>query len=130
MTPDDVKQFCIENAVPIGYRYSLVVISITKRALAADIPSEFRMKFLEHLDKLTIPTDGFWLTPDMISVVAPMCDHGDELVREARALDRHKVLDAYSKFFPAFASLNPSLIAALEMLPGCRERIARAEATA
>jgi hypothetical protein len=117
MTPENVKQFCIENCIPIGYKYSLVMVSITKRALAGDIPSEFRMKFLDHLDKLTAPSESFWLTADMIAAVEPMCDKGDELAREAQVLGSSKFLDAYAEFFPAFAALNPSLITALEMLP-------------
>jgi hypothetical protein len=129
MTPDNVKQFCIDNCIPPGYQYMLVMISITKRALAGEIPSEFRMQFLEHLDKLTTPSDSLWLSADMVAAVEPMCEKGNELAREAQALGTGKslhvrslsVFDAYAKFFPAFASLNPSLITALEMMPGRRQ---------
>jgi hypothetical protein len=43
---------------------------------------------------------------------------------EARKLDAGKILDVFADHFATFAVLNPSLIAALEMIPGCRAKAA------
>ena len=56
-----------------------------------------------------------------------MDDKSYEIVSEARKLDAGKILDVFADHFPTFAVLNPSLITALEMLPGSRGR-ARAAA--
>lgn len=107
---------------PIGWLYTLVSVSVTKRMLASKIPTEYRLAFLEHLDGMT-KGDDRWLTADMIAAVEPMCGKGYEMIREANKLGP-KALDAYAKFFPTFALLNPSLIEALKISPA---NVARAE---
>ncbi len=74
-----------EAACPIGYLYTLVMMSITKRMLAMDIPAEYRLKFLEHLDKNA--TRDIWLNAEMIAAIEPICDKGYEIVREANKLE-------------------------------------------
>jgi hypothetical protein len=121
VTTEYVEQVCLMNAIPKGHLYTLVAISVTKRGLAQDIPDDYRLKFLNQLDRMA----GYgerWLTAGVIAAVGPMCDAGWELYREAAKLDREKpgrpgFLDALAKFFPAFAVLNPSLMIALEMEP-------------
>jgi hypothetical protein len=105
---------------PPGYAYTLVLASLTKRVLTEKIPAEYRLQFLEHLDKM--PLGLIWLTPEMIAALEPMCDKGEEIVREAMKLGASKSLDAYAKFFSTFAALNPSLIEVLKMSPTYQHR--------
>ncbi len=114
-TNEEIERFLVETCCPIGHRYTLVMISITKRWLAMELPAFYRLKFLEHLDKMTTG-DGAWLTAEMIAAIEPVCDKGHEMVCEANKLG-DKALDAYAKFFSTFAVLNPSLIAALKNSP-------------
>jgi hypothetical protein len=123
ITNADVKALTIGNCIPNGYLYVLVSISVSKRALQADMPAGERLQILESLDC----NDDAWLSREMVAAVEPMDDKGYQLVHEARKLDSGKILDVFAKHFETFAALNPSLIAALEMLPGWRGR-ARAAA--
>jgi hypothetical protein len=122
VTAEYVEQVCRANPIPQGYKYTVVIISGVKRMLAADIPVEYRLKFLERLDLMASNGNERWLTADMIAAIQPMCDRGQEMYSEAAKLDKGKpgrpgMLDALAKFFPAFAVLNPSLMIALEMEP-------------
>jgi hypothetical protein len=134
VTAEYVEQICRANPIPVGHKYTIVMVSGVKRWLAEDIPDEFRLKFLEWLDRQAADSPNAdrdfgsaWLTSAMIAVVEPMCDRGWEMYSEAAKIDRGRpgqlgFLDALAKFFPAFAVLNPSLITALEMEPrrlGC-----------
>jgi hypothetical protein len=122
MTSEEIKKFCIDNCTPCGYKYTLVVISEIKRTLAEKIPAEYRLKFLEYLDKWAADDGRTWLTSEMIAAIKPMCDKGNEIAREAKKLPRGKFLDVYAETFPTFAVLNPSLIAALQMSPTFQAR--------
>jgi hypothetical protein len=120
VTAEYVEQVCRANCFPPGYKYTVVIISHTKRALAEEIPAKWRLEFLNRLDQMA--NKDPWLTEDMVAAVDPMCDAGLEMVREAAKLDkgspgRPGMLDAFAKFFPAFAVLNPSLIEALKHSP-------------
>jgi hypothetical protein len=121
ITKEEIQAFCAENAIPIGYQYTLVMASEVKRVLMENIPTEYRLKFLEHLDRMV---DRAWLTAEMIEAVEPMCDKAYEIALEAKKLPGGKFLDVYAQNFSTFALLNPSLIEALRMLP---TRIGRAE---
>jgi hypothetical protein len=99
----------------------VIIISHVKYGLTLDLPAEYRLEFLDRLDRMVNKPDA-WLTADMIAVIEPMCEAGLEMYREAAKLDRGKpgrpgMLDALAEFFPAFAILNPSLMTALEMEP-------------
>ena len=102
---------------PAGYRYTLVEISDLKRVLQAEIPAEYRLQFLEFLDR----ESARW-GEEIIASIAPMCDAGAEIVREARKLGSKQALDAFAKFdvFSAFCALNPSLLEALRMRDNMR----------
>ena len=89
------------------------------------MPARERLQILEGLEVDDL--DRFWLTNDMVAAILPMDDKSYEIVSEARKLDAGKILDVFADHFATFAVLNPSLIAALEMLPGSRGR-ARAAA--
>jgi hypothetical protein len=119
-----VEQVLCANVIPMGYKYTVIIVSVIKRELAQDIPPEYRMKFLNQLDAMASggPEGYSWLTADMIAAIEPMCDRGDEMFCEALKLDRGRpgqpaMFNALDKFFPAFAVLNPSLMTALEMEP-------------
>jgi hypothetical protein len=112
---EEVQNFLRQNCTPPGFRYTLVMASITKRILQTEIPAEWRFKFLDHLNRMTDGSD--WCTVDVIAAVEPMDDNGHELFREAQKLGPKKALDVYADIFPTFAQLNPSLIAALKKSP-------------
>jgi hypothetical protein len=118
-TKEQIAELLCAAACPIGYLYTLVMMSITKRMLTMEIPAEYRLKFLEHLDKNA--TRDIWLNTDMIAAIEPICDKGYEIVHEANKLGP-KALDVYAANFSTFAVLNPSLITALQMSPTHRTR--------
>jgi hypothetical protein len=122
ITNADVIAFCGNNVIPRGYKYTIVHISLNKRLLSDDMPASERLKILEGLEIDDL--DRHWLTNDMVAAIEPMDDHGYEIVSEAHKLPEGKVLDVFADNFATFAVLNPSLIAALEMLPGCRAKAA------
>ncbi|EGP07539.1 hypothetical protein CSIRO_2778 [Bradyrhizobiaceae bacterium SG-6C] len=97
-----------------GYRWTAVYVSIVKRALQDNIPDEYRLAYLEWLDRCHI--DG-QLNAAGIAAIQPMCDAGDEIYREARKLGTKKCLDIFAEcdVFRSFVALNPSLLTALEV---------------
>jgi hypothetical protein len=120
VTAEYVEQVCRANCFPTGYKYTVIIISTTKRALAGNISREYRLEFLNHLDRMVNHQNNSWLTEAMIAAIDPMCDAGLEMLSEAMKLDKGKpgrpgMLDALAKFFPAFAVLNPTLLTALEL---------------
>lgn len=122
VTAEYVEQVLHTNVIPMGYKYTVIIVSVIKRELAQDIPAEYRFKFLNQLDELASGGSDNWLTADMIAAIEPMCDHGNEMFSEASKLDRGRpgkpaMFRALDKFFPAFAVLNPSLMTALEIEP-------------
>jgi hypothetical protein len=116
ITNEEVNAFASARVIPPGYEYSLVLISLTKYLLTQEMPAKERLEFLERLEP---SADDHWLTPEMVSVVEPMCEKGLALVREAMKLGKRS-LDVLTKHFATFAVLNPSLLSALQMLPGTR----------
>jgi hypothetical protein len=118
ITNADVTAFCGNNVIPRGYKYTIVHISLNKRLLRADMPARERLQILEGLEIDDL--DRLWLTNDMVAAIEPMCDKGYEIASEAHKLPDGKVLDVFADEFATFAALNPSLIAALEMLPAIR----------
>jgi hypothetical protein len=119
-TKKQIDALLCEACCSSGTLYTLIMISITKRMLAMEIPVEYRLKFLEHLDK-NVSRDP-WLNSEMITAIEPICNKGYEIVREANKLGPKKALDLYAEHFSTFAILNPSLITALEMSPTYRMR--------
>jgi hypothetical protein len=113
MSTAEVEEFLKGTCTPVGYKYTLVLVSVTKRVLQSEMPEEYRLKFLGHLDKMI----DNWLTPEMIAASEPMDDRGEELAREVRKLGPNKALDVYANMFVVFAALNTSLIEALKMSP-------------
>jgi hypothetical protein len=99
--------------VPTGHRYTLVIISETKRWLAHELSAAHRLRFLEFLDRCT---DNV-LTAEAIASVEPMCDEAYEMVKEARKLGADKALDVFARWdvFNAFIALNPSILIAIKM---------------
>ena len=122
ITNADVIAFCGNNVIPRGYKYTIVHISLNKRLLQADLPANERLQILEGLEVDDL--DRLWLTNDMVAAILPMDDKSYEIVSEARKLEAGKILDVFADHFATFAVLNPSLIAALEMIPGCRAKAA------
>ena len=118
MPAEEIEEFVNQEWIPKGYKYTLVLASITKRVLQTQPPEEYRLQFLEHLEKMSRGEQ--WLTPEMIAAVEPMDDKGEEIAREIRKVGPQKALDVYADTFTVFASLNPSLIAALKMSPSYR----------
>ena len=101
-----------------GHRYTLVMISVTKRALVGEMPNELRLRFLEILDRIS----GFeFLSPEVVARIDPICDGGAEIVDEARKLGK-KWLDKIAEHdvFRTFCTLNPSLLEELRMRENMR----------
>lgn len=98
---------------PTDHRYTLIFVSIVKRALVGEMSSAYRIRFLEWLKKC----GDRWLSPDMVAAVEPMCDEGYEIVREAMKLGSGKYLDVFASWevFNAFIALNPSILTAVKM---------------
>jgi hypothetical protein len=111
---DVVAAFLVESAIPRGYAYTIVRISLDKRLLQDEMSARERLEILERFQL----SEHRWLTPAMIAAIEPMCDKGNEIISEACKLDPGKTLDVFAEHFPTFAVLNPSLIAVLEMMPG------------
>lgn len=94
--------------ISMGHRYTLVFASVTKWALQGEMPTEMRLDFLSHLEKMT---DNV-LTPEIIAMVEPIDKDGLELYTEAVKLGYGGSPDAFSVLdqkFDVFAALNPSL---------------------
>lgn len=96
---------------PIGLRYVLVTIAEVKWFLSTEIPAEYRLKFLEFIDR---HTDMF--TAEALALVEPMNAEGLEILKEARKLGK-KWLDIVASWevFNAFIVLNPSMMTTLRM---------------
>ena len=116
MQPDEeTEALLMASCCPVGHRCTLVLISVTKRLLAEEMPAAYRMQFLEHLENMG--KHDMWITDEVIAAVEPVCDKGFEMICEAQKLGAKKSLDAYAEFLPAFAALNPSLMASLKLSP-------------
>jgi hypothetical protein len=98
---------------PVGHRYTLVWVSIVKMLLVDEMPSAYRLKFLEWLNKC----GDQWLSAEMVAAIEPMCAEGYEIVREAQKLGAGKSLDVFARHevFSAFIALNPSILAAIKI---------------
>jgi hypothetical protein len=124
-TSADVGLFIAANAIPNGYMYTLVRISFDKRLLQAKLPTGTQLEILEGLEI----SDHHWLTPKMVTAIQPMCDKAMQIASEAGKLGPGKMLDVFAQHFRTFAVLNPSLIAALEMMPAVKLMTALEAAT-
>ena len=100
-----------------GHKYTLVFISLVKNLLTKEMPANYRLRFLEWLNDCADAR----LTPEIIALVEPMCDDGNEMVREAMKLGAKKALDVCAKHevFSAFVALNPSLLHAIKLCATC-----------
>jgi hypothetical protein len=126
MPVEEVEEFLKRERIPKGYRYTLVLASVTKRVLQMQLSEEWRLQFLSHLEKML----DTWFTPEMMAAIEAMDDRGEEIAAEIRKVGPQKALDVYADTFVAFASLNPSLIAALKLSPSIRYRYRNQEAAA
>jgi hypothetical protein len=117
MIDDDELRF-----FPIGYRATLLVAALTKRAvLTEQCTVGERLELLEGLGRLV---DNCF-TALVLAVIRPACDTAIAMMREARTLDApgahceasFKVLTS-PEVFREFLRLNPSLIAAIRQMPG------------
>jgi hypothetical protein len=97
----------------VARRFTLVFISLVKNLLAGELPTEYRLKFLQWLDRRNEP----WESPQVIAAIEPMCDDGYQLLREAMKLGAKKGFDVIASWevFNAFVALNPSLLTAIKM---------------
>jgi hypothetical protein len=100
----------------VGRRYTLVFISLVKNILAEELPAEYRLRFLQWLDRRNEP----WESPQIIAAIEPMCEDGYQLLRETMKLGPKKYLDVIASWevFNAFVVLNPSLLTAIKMGAG------------
>jgi hypothetical protein len=127
MNADEIEDFLKVECIPKGYKYTLVLASVVKRALRGEMPENYRLQFLGHLEKMTQGENANWLNSDMIAAIDPMDDKGEEIATQIRKVGPQKALDVYADTFALLASLNPSLIAALKLSP---KYLARRETSA
>jgi hypothetical protein len=101
------------------YRNLLVLYSVVKRYLAQDIPTEFRLRYLQSFERFEQLTGG-WLSADVVAMIDPICDNGYEIVEETRKLPVKQRLDVLAKpeIFRVVAALNPSLIKVIRHCSG------------
>jgi hypothetical protein len=85
VTVEYVEQVLRTNTFPAGYQYTVVIISVIKQALAADIPDDYRLKFLNQLDRMVSHENNNWLTAGMIAAIEPMCERGEEMYARPRS---------------------------------------------
>ena len=113
ITADDI------NGIPNGDRYVLVFIAVVKAWLAREIETEFRLKFLEWLDKCSTE----YLNFDAVAAVDPMPAAGLEIVYEAQKLGAAKSLDVFASHdvFSAFVVINPSMLKAERLKCGWKD---------
>jgi hypothetical protein len=97
---------------PIGNRYTLVILTVALRFLQQRIPADCRLKFLEFIDG---HSDMF--SVEAIAQLEPACDEAFEIYHEAMKLGAKKGIDLLGRLdvFAAFASMHPSIVAALKM---------------
>lgn len=109
----------------IGHRYTLVFISLVKHLLAQDLPTDYRLKYLQWLDR----RNERWEQPHIIAMIEPMCEDGYQLLRETVKLGPKKYFDVIASWevFNAFVALNPSLLSAIKMASGRAARTERME---
>jgi hypothetical protein len=110
------------SMMSMGHKYTLVIASYTKWVLQGEMSPEWRLKFLDHLEKMTDST----ITPAVIALVEPMNADGREIYHEAQKLGYDiqwslsggarlpNFFDVLHKQFDIFAALNPSLRAAYD----------------
>jgi hypothetical protein len=98
---------------PVMRKCILVFVSLVKHLLEEDIPTEYRLKYLQWLER----RDDWWCSPRIIAAIEPMCNNGYELLRETMRLGHKKGFDtlAHWEVFNAFVALNPSLLTAIKM---------------
>jgi hypothetical protein len=109
----------LASNTPAGYVHLMLMAAYAKRGLQFKASIGKRLKLLELLNSLT---DGYF-TPEMLSVIEPMCDTQMEMVSEARSLVREDDRLGNASFavltkpqvFGHFRRLNPSLLAAIKL---------------
>lgn len=123
MSPDGIDGMLSEEIeeeirhTPKGVRSSVVLIAHTKALLADEMPDDWRLLFLEKLDKMA---DGpFPIAKEVISKIRPACPTAQRMVYEARNAGENwsSSLDviADGDVYREFVRLNPSLIEAVRL---------------
>jgi hypothetical protein len=95
--------------ISFGRRNAIIMISKAKYAMTGQIPAEFKLKFLEHLDKQA----DRWLTAELIAQIEPMKRDGLDLVAEAMKLGPQEAFNLMQRdhVWAAFCALHPSFLA-------------------
>jgi hypothetical protein len=95
--------------ISMGHQYTLVLASHLKWVLRAELSPQWRLEFLDHLEKMV---DGT-LTPAVLALVEPIDEKGLEILDEARKLGYGplppNLFTVLAQKFEIFAQLNPSL---------------------
>jgi hypothetical protein len=114
--------------VPLGYRYTLVIVSHAKRALVSyEMPVGVRLRMLEAIND---SVDGYF-TEAALAAIEPACDTAVEMIHECMKVDEGnprlgKGLDllASHEVFGHLLALNPSLLTAIKLCGGNTPRVA------
>lgn len=97
---------------PVGWRYTLALMTIAKRFLRQNIPADCRLRFLEFIDG---QSDTF--SVEAIAQLEPAGDEAFEIYQEAMKLGSRMGMDLLGRLdvFSAIASMHPSIVTALRM---------------
>jgi hypothetical protein len=117
MKPEDDA---LISGYPLISRVELVHVSHLKNILADDeLPANYRLKFLQWLDRRNRPGPSEWgmpkITPEIVAALDPMCESAYELLRETMKLGSPANINTIGRedVFRAFVALNPSLLTAI-----------------
>jgi hypothetical protein len=104
--------------LPCGYRFQMLVIAHAKYVLkTVEMKAGDRLHLLERLDELT----DSYLTSEVLALIQPMSETEIDMLHEAFSLDGKQrgsaSFDILTRddVFRNFVSLNPSILAAIEM---------------
>lgn len=111
----------VAHGVPVGYRYTVILISLLKRVLVScPMTAPDRLELLEQLNQQV----DLHIPPIALTVIQPACDTAVDFIAEALSLDppdgappcreSYNVLTS-SEVFGYLRRLNPSIDEALSL---------------
>ena len=129
MTPSPNEDDALISGCPVISRAELVHVSHLKSLLANELPTNYRLKFLQWLDRRYSPGqewERMQITPEIVAAIEPICDGAYELLREAMKLGNPTSVNTIGRedVFRAFVALNPSLLTAIRMARAKESRAA------
>lgn len=107
---------------PCGYWYDLVNISMVKRLLQMEMPTDVRLRFLEYLNS----SPRGMMTLEAMQAVTPACAVAMKMLDEMNPLtidDKCRLMQKWN-VIAAFVNLNPSILDAIKLFSFAAPRAA------